>query len=186
MSALRRKVETAMAAVIATLADVPVDAEDNPAIVKGADAGDLDRDRVLVECLGGPEEPHGTGNRRMKVRVTVVTGADVLDDDDDPAERHERNCGAVFEGLTGLGPDWALRICPRCFPTRSKNSMCLKKASWKKGKIQISRAAGGRKPGCTRSIVADVTSPSGAVDLPLRVYVECSSHGQGNNLWFYW
>ena len=108
MSALKRKTELAFAAVIATLAGIPMttDADGNsvPSIVKGADGSDLNLDRVVVACLGGPEQPQNSGNRLYQVRVTVISSADQVegDEDDDPEERHFANCGAVFEGLTAL------------------------------------------------------------------------------------
>jgi hypothetical protein len=107
MSALIGKVETAWKSVISAFAGVPlrVDGE-TKAVYKGRESAELDRDRVVVECQGGPEEPRGSGNRLMKVRVAVFAGGDP-DDETDPEEtgeaalaRNDALCGSVFEKIT--------------------------------------------------------------------------------------
>lgn len=92
--ALKGKLESAWAKVIAALVGVEL-----LQVCKGADTAELTRDRVVIVAQRGPEEPMGSGNRRMLVKVMVVSAADSIDDSDDPLARHNANCGAVFEGL---------------------------------------------------------------------------------------
>lgn len=99
---LKLKVEAAWAAWIAALPGVPViEGTSTPAVYKGADASELSRDRVVVNCLGGPEEPQGSGNRMMKVAVMVVSGADPEVDEDAAGalERHQGNLEAVYHAI---------------------------------------------------------------------------------------
>jgi hypothetical protein len=98
---LKLKCESAWAKWIATLPGVPVIEDSDPAtpaVYKGADTSVVGRDRVVVNYLGGPEDPQGSGNRRGKVAVMVVSGADPEDEEAaaDALARHQRNCEAVF------------------------------------------------------------------------------------------
>lgn len=107
MSALIGKVERAWKSVLSTFADVPLRADGaTPAVFKGRESSELERDRVVVEAEGGPEQPTGTGNRLMKMRVAVFAGADpddTGDEEETTAAAEDRNdalCGAVFEKIT--------------------------------------------------------------------------------------
>lgn len=68
---------------------------DNLEVIRG--------DHVSVNCQGGPEDGHKSGNERLLVSVKVRTPADIAEPDTEaPGDRrlrHRANAGQVFDAL---------------------------------------------------------------------------------------
>jgi hypothetical protein len=99
---IAQKVERAWAAVIPVVPEVAAYFEANGAvqIVKGRDPQEQERPCIVVEVTNTVEEPQGTGNFWVDVRVRVLAEADQQEPFDDPAGAHEGLCQAVIGGLS--------------------------------------------------------------------------------------
>ena len=95
------KVERALANTIAALPEVVAYFETNGAvqIVKGRDPQEQERPCIVAEVTNSVEEPQGTGNYWVDLRLRVLSEADQQEPFDDKVGAHEALCDAVLGGF---------------------------------------------------------------------------------------
>lgn len=92
-SQLDEKVEEAFVAVL-TAAGIP-----GVNLYRGHDDAVKTLDSAVAHCVGGPEYPRDTGNRKTKVELEIRSGADALTDGEDAKARHAANSGAIIDAV---------------------------------------------------------------------------------------
>lgn len=94
--ALKNLVETAFATIVAALDDLPAGTN----VYTGEDNETQIRPCVVCHCLGGPEEPQGSGNRMMSVNIIMKSQADQEEESDpDTVTLHAALVLAIEQGL---------------------------------------------------------------------------------------